>query len=313
MRHAFQQFKKDYGKHYFNEYEEYHRFKTFKIAYMQIEEMNLASEMTNGPSATFKINKFADLTPAEFKRLYLGYEAKKSPVVEEQVEPEEKLLMRSKDRAPIDWRAAGKVSPVKDQGACGSCWAFSTTGSLEGAYMIKNNEAITFSEQQLVDCSSAEGNHGCNGGLMDQAFKYLEKQGAETETSYPYAGVDQTCAQDSSKGVVKVSSYTDVTPDNEDALYTALEKQPISVAIDASAIMYYHDGVITKDYCSYKALNHGVLLTGYKVDSEYFIPYWDVKNSWGSSWGQQGYMKIEAFTGGEGTCGIAIDPSYPTI
>ena len=110
-----------------------------------------------------------------------------------------------------------------------------------------------------------------------------------------------------------MSSYTDVTPDNEDALYTALEKQPISVAIDASAIMYYHDGVITKDYCSYKALNHGVLLTGYKVDSEYFIPYWDVKNSWGSSWGQQGYMKIEAFTGGEGTCGIAIDPSYPTI
>ena len=112
---------------------------------------------------------------------------------------------------------------------------------------------------------------------------------------------------------MKVARYTDVTSNDENALYSALEKQPISVAIDASSIMYYHDGVITKDYCNFKSLDHGVLLTGYKVDSEYYIPYWDVKNSWGENWGQQGYMKIEAFTGGQGACGIAINPSYPSI
>lgn len=216
-RDAFHSFKRTYGKQYFNEFEEQHRFKTFKMALMQIEEMNRASEATNGPSATFAINQFADLTPQEFKRLYLGYEPRDT----EPVEVEEQLLTAG-DLDPIDWRAAGKVSPVKDQGACGSCWAFSTTGSLEGAYMIKNNKQISFSEQQLVDCSTSEGNHGCSGGLMDQAFQYLQQHPAETETSYPYSGTDESCNQDSSKGVVKVAKYTDVPKNNENALYTAL-------------------------------------------------------------------------------------------
>lgn len=310
MRHAFQRFKKDHNKNYFNEYEEYHRFKIFKENFMKDYEMNQASEAMNGPSATFGVNKFSDMTYAEFERVYLGTEGPREVVVEKEAKLK---LLQARNRAEIDWRAQGKVSPVKNQGQCGSNWAFSATGALEGIYMIQDDKQdISFSEQQLIDCSRAEGNYGCNGGFMDNSFKYLMHFAAESETSYPYAGTDQTCSDDPAKGVIKVSNYKDLEK-TEEALYNALKQQPISVAIDIQSVYRYKDGIITKEQCNYQQLNHGSLLTGYKVDPDTKTPYWEVKNSWGTDWGVEGYMKIQAFTGGVGACGIALMNSYPSI
>ena len=261
-RHAFIRFKRDHNKLYSTAEEDLYRFRVFKQAIIKIEAMNEASTHNNGIGASFAVNKFADLTEAEFKSMYLGYLGKPVAVTD----GEEPLPVSTGDHDVIDWVFENKVSAVKDQGACGSCWAFSATGSLESAYAIKNGNVVTFSEQQLVDCSAKEGNHGCNGGLMDNAFTYFESNSAESESSYPYTAQDGQCSADSSQGIVKVSSYTDVTYNDEEALYTALKQQPISVAIDATQIMYYHDGVITPDFCNFQKLDHGVLLVGYHVD-----------------------------------------------
>lgn len=155
MRHAFHRFKKDQNKNYFNEYEEYHRFQIFKQNFMEVRRLNQLGEESNGPVATFEINQFSDLSPEEFKRVYLTY--KPRTTVEEKVELHSNLL-GVRFHATIDWVAAGKVTAVKNQGQCGSPYAFSATGALEGIYMIKNNKDISFAEQQLVDCSTSYGN-----------------------------------------------------------------------------------------------------------------------------------------------------------
>lgn len=207
----------------------------------------------------------------------------------------------------MDWRTKGAVTAVKNQGQCGSCWAFSTTGSVEGAYFLKQGVLKSFSEQQLVDCANGSWhNYGCMGGLMDSAFKYIEKYPLEEESVYPYKARDSACVAKASKEEASISGFTDVPKMSVQQLKAAINKTPVSVAIEADQMAFqnYKSGVITSG-CGTQ-LDHGVLAVGYGSlnGQEYFL----VKNSWSSTWGDHGYVRI----GVDNHCGILQMASYPT-
>ena len=219
----------------------------------------------------------------------------------------------------IDWtdyNGESYVTPVKNQGDCGSCWAFSTTGSIESRYAISKGTLNSLSEQQLVDCSGSYGNDGCDGGLMDYAFEYVIANGGLcSETDYPYTGEDGTCDSSSCGTLLNpITSYTDVTSESEPSLESAVADGPVSVAIEADqfAFQFYSGGVLTGT-CG-TSLDHGVLVVGYGTDSG--TDYWKVKNSWGSTWGDAGYVLICRncnANDGQGECGILDEPSYPVV
>eukprot|EP00591_Stephanopyxis_turris_P016574 CAMPEP_0195541590 /NCGR_PEP_ID=MMETSP0794_2-20130614/51165_1 /TAXON_ID=515487 /ORGANISM="Stephanopyxis turris, Strain CCMP 815" /LENGTH=371 /DNA_ID=CAMNT_0040675693 /DNA_START=61 /DNA_END=1176 /DNA_ORIENTATION=+ len=209
-----------------------------------------------------------------------------------------------------DWVALGAVTPIKNQGQCGSCWAFSTVVGVEGDYFIENGKLVSFSEQDLVSCSSSAGNQGCNGGLMDDAFQWIEKNGICTEEDYPYTSGSGTTGQCSTscKPAATITGYTDVPQNDETSLLAAVNQQPVSVAIEAdrSVFQLYKSGVLKSKLCG-KTLDHGVAIVGYGTLDD--TKYWKVKNSWGSTWGQEGYILMERDVD---MCGIAQSASYPT-
>jgi len=231
--------------------------------------------------------------------------------------------------ASVNWTAAGAVTPVKDQGQCGSCWSFSTTGALEGAFYNKFGQLESFSEQQLVDCDNLKNggrDHGCNGGLMDNAFSWIGKNGGLcTEAAYPYvsgttktAGTCQTTCKEVSGS--KVTKFVDVAPSDDALMMTAVASQPVSVAIEADQreFQLYKSGVFT-GACGTN-LDHGVLVTGY--GSLGGADYYSVKNSWGTSWGLNGYILLGRGTNpdtgaeynkGNGQCGVLMQASYPVL
>jgi C1A family cysteine protease len=257
-----------------------------------------------GLSWTLETNKFADLTNEEFSALYLGYKANPNRVRENVV-----YLDDSNTPAGVDWRKKGAVTGVKDQGQCGSCYTFSSSGALEGLYFIKKGSLVSFSEQQLLDCTSSGGNQGCDGGLMDNCFKYTQSKGIEKEADYGYTGKAGTCAYSASKTVYKNTGYTDVPANDFTQLRAAVKGQPVSVAVEADqdAWKLYKSGIIS-DNCG-TTLDHGVLTVGYGSN------FWIVKNSWGASWGESGYLRIASGSqnNGAGVCGINSDSSYPTL
>jgi C1A family cysteine protease len=218
--------------------------------------------------------------------------------------------------ASIDWVDQGAVSLVKNQGSCGSCWAFSTVGALEGRNQVAFGNLQQFSEQQLVDCDT-EYDAGCRGGLMDYAFEYLmQSKGACTEESYGYVGKQGTCAVDSCTiGLAgsSVTGYQDVDA-TDAALREALAQGPVSVAVEADTVFqFYFGGIVQTDFCGAN-LDHGVLAVGYGEQNG--VTYWKVKNSWGAGWGENGYIRLKADKGGnsKGQCGILVGPpSYPVI
>jgi len=260
---------------------------------------------------TLAMNEFADLSGEEFAKIVLG-----SCVIPKRNSTGAATFLKSpfiQVPTSVDWRDKNLVTPIKDQKQCGSCWAFSTTGSLEGQHSKKTGKLVSLSEQQLVDCSGKFGNFGCMGGLMDNAFRYIKANGGiDTEASYPYEARDGHCRFKPADIGATVAGYTDVPEGDEAALTQAIATVgPISVAIDASHFSFqlYHTGVYYEKRCSSTRLDHGVLAVGYGTeDGQDF--YW-VKNSWGVSWGQKGYIKMARNR--KNNCGIATQASYPLV
>nr|XP_035924577.1 pro-cathepsin H isoform X3 [Halichoerus grypus] len=212
----------------------------------------------------------------------------------------------------VDWRKKGKfVSPVKNQGGCGSCWTFSTTGALESAIAIKSGKLLSLAEQQLVDCAQNFNNHGCQGGLPSQAFEYIRyNKGIMGEDSYPYEGQDGDCKFQPSKAIAFVKDVANITINDEEAMVEAVALyNPVSFAFEVTRdFMMYRKGVYSSTSChkTPDKVNHAVLAVGYGEQNG--IPYWIVKNSWGPQWGMNGYFLIER---GKNMCGLAACASYP--
>ncbi|EFJ44502.1 hypothetical protein VOLCADRAFT_76255 [Volvox carteri f. nagariensis] len=308
---AFQQWMMQYTKAYANDIKELEtRFSVW------LENLNyILAYNARTTSHWLHLNAFADLTTDEFRNR-LGYDFKarqasnrlqSSPFIYDNVDANQLPT-------EIDWRKKGAVTEVKNQGQCGSCWAFATTGSVEGINAIVTGELASLSEQELVDCDTDE-DRGCSGGLMDYAYQWIIKNGGlDTEDDYPYTAEDGVCvAAKKNRRVVTIDGYVDIPENDEVALKKAAAHQPIAVAIeaDAKSFQLYGGGVYDDPTCG-TSLNHGVLVVGYGKDP-HFGNYWIVKNSWGPEWGDNGYIRLRM--GAEdvqGMCGIAMAPSFPT-
>jgi len=283
------------------------RYSIFKSNLDLIRKHNAGSH-----SYTLAMNKFGDMTREEFKGKMTGY--KRTDLT--QFRSVNSIEANVTVPAAVDWRKKNAVTGVKDQGQCGSCWSFSATGSMEGAWAIAKGKLVSLSEQQLVDCSTAQGNQGCNGGLMDYAFQYvISNKGICSEQSYPYTATGPNTCQTSCSSVASISSFNDVPANDNDNLLASVAKGPVSVAIEAdqSVFQFYSSGVLDDASCGTQ-LDHGVLAVGYDHDASSGKDYWIVKNSWGGSWGNQGYVWIRRDKGSSpGICGIAMEASYPVV
>ncbi|EAR95695.1 papain family cysteine protease (macronuclear) [Tetrahymena thermophila SB210] len=276
-------FKKTFGKKFADPEQEHYRIEIFAE--------NLET-IKNDKTGTLGITQFADLSHEEFKSIYLTLQVESSEVKTVEYEV-------AADDVSINWVTAGKVTAVKNQGNCGSCWSFSTTGSFESALIIANkaNNTLNLSEQQLIDCSYL--NHGCNGGLMDKAFTYIKNHNLTTEAEYPYQAKQGKC-QKVTGTQYSLQSYTDVKQGDIQDLLNSLQKQPVAIAVDANNWKLYTGGVFSN--CG-TSLDHGVLLVGYENNA------WIVKNSWGTTWGEKGYIRLASGN----TCGLANNASYPNV
>ena len=331
FQEAFTDFLATYKKSYYNSYEFENRFMIFRDNYQMISDHNLNADYIGFEMG---VNEFADLTSAEFQEKYLGlnqprrhhkghHKGHRAHKNKEHKEFNFETFFNRKaeeveeDFTDFSWRDQGKVHSVKNQKACGSCWAFSAIGSIESAYAISHDtEPADLSEQQLVDCSTSFGNQGCEGGWMDQAFEYAETEPLCSESEYSYTAHDDKCKIGDENfhctDGIKVKDYVDVTVNSKQALKEALDVGPVSVAVDATVWQFYFGGVM-RWLCA-SNLNHGVLATGYGHGGLIKTDYWEIKNSWGSGWGEKGYIRVKANENKHGgTCGVLAAASYPIV
>merc|ERR1711997_130443 len=304
----FKSFKQQFDKRYKTSLEEAIRLKTYEKNVDYINKHNL--EAANGLHTFYLgLNEYADLSTEEWELFLLGTDVYEFGVYETENEIIDENLPTS-----VDWREKGYVTNVKNQGHCGSCWAFSATGSMEGAWFKKSNSLVSLSEQNLVDCDKES--LGCKGGSMELAFKYVMKTGGiDTEESYPYKGVNGHCNYTKDNVGASITSFKNVKSNNEKALQKAVaEVGPVSIGIDASKPSFhlYKEGIYYEKACSSTHLDHGVLVVGYGEDKDRNKEngeYWIVKNSWGTTWGMKGYIHMSRNK--NNNCGIASDASYP--
>ena len=296
----FQEFCAKYGKNYESLQEYLARFKVFRQNLRRMEDRADANAMfIEG------VTKFSDLTPNEFRRTYLNLDVNVLNTIHfEEAEP----ILHFGAEENFDWLDV--LNPVKNQGSCGSCWAFSTVANLEGLYYIKYGQHKRFSEEMLVDCDTTDS--ACNGGLMEYAFDWIKSNGGlMLEGDYAYTGKKGTCKSDSSKYAVKVTGYKKLSSDDEtDILNYLVETGPLAIAVNADPLQNYNSGIASysKSTCDPSGINHAVNLVGYGVENG--TKYWLVRNSWGADWGEDGYFRMLR---GSGTCGINTYITSATI
>uniref|UniRef100_K3ZLF6 Peptidase C1A papain C-terminal domain-containing protein n=1 Tax=Setaria italica TaxID=4555 RepID=K3ZLF6_SETIT len=275
MMVRFEKWMTEHGRTYKDAVEKARRFEAFTANAVFVDSSNAAG----GKKYHLAINGFADMTHDEFLARYTGYKATPSYGHEDD----------ARFPAEVDWRQKGAVIGVNNQEDCGCCWAFSAVAAIEGIHQIKTGDLVSLSKQQLLDCST-NGNYGCNGGNMDNVFEYtISNCGITTEDAYPYTAIEDMCQW--VQPAVTISGYQDVPRYNEDALALAVANQPVSVGVDANNFQFYDGGVMTVDSCR-TDLNHAVTTVGYGTAEDGSL-YWLIKNSWGETWGEGGYLRLE--------------------
>eukprot|EP00695_Tsukubamonas_globosa_P000414 TRINITY_DN130_c0_g1_i1.p1 TRINITY_DN130_c0_g1~~TRINITY_DN130_c0_g1_i1.p1 ORF type:complete len:350 (+),score=194.99 TRINITY_DN130_c0_g1_i1:52-1050(+) len=286
------------------------RFEIYKNNVKKIEALNVLS----AGHATYGENKFTDLSEDEFRAMYL------SPITvsaESLDEMRETPALSGDLPTSFDWRTQGAVTPVKNQGQCGSCWSFSTTGAIEGAWFLSGKPLTSLSEQNLVDCSKncvtfeneEACNEGCNGGLPWAAYQYvIENNGIDTEASYPYKGVDGTCSFNGNNVGARLSNWTAIAADPQAVKQALYSRGPVSVGLNAEWLQFYFGGISNPWLCDPAKIDHAVLIVGWGVKEGTTEEYWIVKNSWGESWGEKGYFRLHF-----GKCGIENVATVPII
>lgn len=285
-------FKLAYGKSYVAA-EEATRFNIFKTNVETIKRLNKLDT-----TATYSINKYADLTESEFKTKFLRPMASSSS--RSSYTPD---LLKAPSK--WDWEEKGVVGSVKNQGDCGSCWSFAVVGAVESHAAINKEKLQDLSEQQLVDCNSPP-NAGCDGGNLDLALRYVTKNGLMKEADYPYTARQEKCKYESTKIATSIDGHGNIPAGREDQMPNALYTfGPLPIAVNANPFQFYSSGILNPSSCNPNLINHAVLLVGYDTTST--SPYWRIRNSWGADWGENGYIRISF---GKNTCGISEWVTY---
>ncbi|TKV91310.1 hypothetical protein SEVIR_9G087500v4 [Setaria viridis] len=300
----------EHGRAYKDEAEKARRLEIFRANARLIDSLNAAGKHGH----RLVTNRFADLTDEEFRAARTGYRRPAAPAAGSHGGGRFRYENVSLADAPqsVDWRAMGAVTGVKDQGDCGCCWAFSAVAAVEGLNKIRTGRLVSLSEQELVDCDVDGEDQGCEGGLMDDAFQFIARRGGlASESGYPYDGDDGPCRSAAAAArAASIRGHEDVPRESEAALAAAVARQPVSVAINGAdpAFRFYGGGVLS-GACGTE-LNHAVTAVGYGTAGD-GTRYWVMKNSWGASWGEGGYVRIRRGDRGPGVCGLAKLPSYP--